>query len=353
MPESEVLRAAIDFLRSEVSPNAQSIDADPAALGRALHGMCERNLMALKRPIEFGGPALPESEFRQFQQEVARVSGSLAFLQTQHQSAASMIAKSRNEALKRTYLPEMAGGGRLVGIGFSQLRRGGPPIMRATPIDSGYSLEGHVPWVTGWSFFPEFLIGATLPSGEAVFGLVPLVDGPGVSVSSPMRLAAMESAQTVTVDFADFVLDEAKVAFIQPSGWAKANDQINIALQGHFAIGCALAGLDHLRLQAERKALPFIRDALDALTRELDECRSRTNTAHADFSEETTRERLELRAWAIDLAVRCAHAAVAATSGAANSMDNPAQRIYREALVFTVSAQTPEIMEATLQRLTR
>ena len=71
------------------------------------------------------------------------------------------------------------------------------------------------------------------------------------------------------------------------------------------------------------------------------------------MDEETTEERLNVRAWAIDLAARAAHAAVTASSGAANSLEHPAQRIYREALVYTVSAQTTPIMEATLRRLVR
>jgi alkylation response protein AidB-like acyl-CoA dehydrogenase len=62
-------------------------------------------------------------------------------------------------------------------------------------------------------------------------------------------------------------------------------------------------------------------------------------------------ERLQLRAWAINLAVRCASAAVTVSSGAANYRYHAAQRVYREALVFTVSGQTTAVMEATLARL--
>lgn len=316
--------------------------------------MCERELMALKRSREFGGPEISEESFRKFQEEIARTSGSLAFLTTQHQSAVSMLSRSENRKLLDDYLPKMANGERLVGIGFSQLRRGGPPIMRATETEGGYLLEGHVPWVTGWDFYPEFLIGATLPDGRALFGIVPLhstSDG-SVTVSPPMRLAVMESANTVTVDFKGWLLPHEKLAFIREANWIRNNDQINIALQGHFAMGCAQAGLDILLGNAEKKALSFLTNAHDALAAELAECRTATAAAQADASEETTDERLQVRAWAIDLAVRCAHAAIASSSGAANSLDHPAQRVYREALVYTVSAQTPAIMEATLQRLT-
>ena len=365
MPLS-ALDIAIKYLRSEVAPKAQEIDREPAALRKAFQGLCDRDLMALKRAPEFGGPGVKEEEFRTFQEECARASGSLAFLQTQHQSAVSMVARSQNDNLKNEYLPKMGNGEKLVGIGFSQLRRSGPPIMKAEDTRGGYVLNGNVPWVTGWDYYPEFLIGATLPDGQALFAIVPLQEGMGAEtgvgvipqtqasslrISPIMRLAAMETANTVSVEFKDFYLPIEKVVFIQPASWIKNNDQINIALQGHFALGCAQAGLDILLSNSEKKPLPFLKEAHDALADELKRCREETKRAQATPTEETTQERLNVRAWAIDLAVRCAHAAVTASSGAANSINHPAQRVYREALVYTVSAQTTEIMEATLRRI--
>src|SRR5207253_10610614 len=146
-----------------------------------------------------------------FQEECARASGALAFLQTQHQSAVGMVARSQNDALRDEYLPKMGNGDKLVGIGFSQLRRPGPPVMRAEEVQGGYVLNGHGPWGTGWDYYPEFLVGATLPSGEALFAIAPLQEGlaaetsvgmipqtapSSVRISPVMRLAAMDSANT-------------------------------------------------------------------------------------------------------------------------------------------------------------
>lgn len=353
--EQEVLQTALRLLREEIAPHANEMDMHPEALRQALSLMCKNELMALRRPKEYGGPDIGEGAFREFQETVARYSGSFAFLQTQHQSAVSMISKSENKELKDEYLPKMADGERLVGIGFSQLRRPGEPIMKAEKVSDGYVLNGHVPWVTGWSFYPEFLIGASLPDGQAVFGVVPLAhsekEGGRISVSEPMRLAAMESPMTVTADLVHWHLPDRLVAFVRPAGWIQNNDLINIALQGHFALGCARAGLDILEGAAHKKKLPFLLSAYEKLSKELEDCREATTSAQATPDEETTVERLKIRAWAIDLAVRCAHAAIAASGGAANSIHHPAQRVYREALVFTVSAQTTPIMQATLDRI--
>lgn len=356
MTHVETLELAKSFLKNEVFPRANEMDQNPEALRWGLNGLAERSLLALRRPIEFGGPGLPEHMFREFQEEVARYSGSLAFLQTQHQSAGSMIAKSTNGPLKKATLPFMADGLRLIGIGFSQLRRPGPPLLTAIETSEGYVLEGEVPWVTGLTFFPEFLIGASLPDGQAVFGVVPFVptkrEGGGIRFSEPMRLAALESPQTVSAHLTKFLMPHQDVAFIKPVGWIQNNDMINITLQGFFALGCARAGLDQLQMALERKKSPFIEEALAKLKHDLDECKALMIALQSSGDEETTtQEKLDARAWAIDLAVRCAHAGVAAHSGAANSMSHHAQRVYREALVFTVSAQTTDVMAATLKRL--
>ena len=51
--------------------------------------------------------------------------------------------------------------------------------------------------------------------------------------------------------------------------------------------------------------------------------------------------------------MRTAHAAVTAGGGAANELDHPAQRLFREAMVYTLVAQTRDLRVATLDLLTR
>ncbi|MBV6457789.1 MAG: hypothetical protein HONBIEJF_00909 [Fimbriimonadaceae bacterium] len=349
---NSVLDRAIDFLRTEIRPRALAIDASPDEVRRAFHDMGRHDLLALRRPADFGGPAMSELDFRRFQVEAARASGTFAFLQTQHQTAVGMIAKGGGGAAKARLLPKMSTGNAAIGIGFSQLRRGGDPICRATPDGDGYRIDGHVPWVTGWSIFDSYILGAALPSGESVFGICPLpTESTGtMKISEPMRLAAMESAQTVTMDLTDWRMASSEVVFVQPPGWAQKNDEVNIALQGFFALGCAHAGVDIVDNQAAKKANPRIDSAAEGLRTEVRVCQEEMERLAVEGEAET---KLRLRAWAIDLAVRCAHAAIAATGGSANSIANDAQRVYREALVFTVSAQTPPIMEATLDRLVR
>lgn len=346
----EVLKVAEDFFREKVAPVANRLDTDTGLLRETLIEMSQRGLMSLRRPQEYGGPALEEGEFRRFQEMVASTSGALSFLQTQHQSGVAMIAKNASPDFKQRILPHSHLPQGWIAIGFSQLRRAGEPIFRAERVDGGYVLNGHVPWITGHTIFPRCLVGAQLSTGEAVFGLIPFSDQAGeqgqIRCSEPMRLAAMQAAQTVTADVTDWFLPDSDVAFVQPHGWIHANDMVNVTLQSWFALGCARAGLELVRQAAEKRQNPQVKAAFDSLDAELVECRQRTSELDRPLE-----ERLAIRAQAIDLASRCALAGVAVSGGAANSVDHPAQRIYRESLVYCVSAQTVPILEATLARL--
>ena len=346
------------YLREFVAPQAEVIDRHPEALYSALKGLGEHGHLALRVPQIWGGAGMSDITYRCFQELVARYSGALAFLQTQHQSAGSMLAQSANAALKQAYLPRMGRGEALVGIGFSQLRRQPPPV-KAIAVAGGYQLDGAVPWVTGFEFFQAFVVAGVLPDGQAVFGLVPFVDtqqdAGAIAFSQPLQLAAMASTNTVTASLTQWFLSHSQVVDIKPAGWIQANDRKNVLHHGFFALGCARAGLDILERTSQTKPLLCLTTAFASLNQELIDCQ----TAIAQVQQQPIdsaaayNQCLQLRAWTIDLAVRCAHAAVAVSRGAANYNTHAAQRVYREALAFTVFGQTTAVMEATLSRLTR
>ncbi|MBS1704459.1 MAG: acyl-CoA/acyl-ACP dehydrogenase [Armatimonadetes bacterium] len=352
--ETKGLLAQIEeHFRQFVAPKAQDIDTNPAALDEALAGLCQEGWICLRRPASYGGPDVDDATFRGFQELVARYSGALAFLQTQHQSAVTMLAKSENVDLKDRLMPYVGTRDGLIGIGFSQLRRPGPPLVRAMPVEGGYRFSGHLPWATGYGFYPHLMIAGVRPDDKSVFAIVPFTNTAGIHYSEPMRLCAMESAQTVTGELNDYWVSEEDVIHVHEPGWIMKNDLINITLQGYFALGCARGGLDNVWAAFERKKAEFIREAWVALDQELTDCRQAMIDAQQTSGDLTTQEKLDLRAWAIDLSARCAHAGVVATSGGANALSHPAQRVYREALVFSVTAQTSAIMESTLRRLVR
>ncbi|MBF2029247.1 MAG: acyl-CoA/acyl-ACP dehydrogenase [Oscillatoriales cyanobacterium C42_A2020_001] len=347
------LDAVESYLRDRILPQANTLDQNAVALRAAFLALGQQRWLGLKIPAIWGGYEVNAIAFQQFQEAIARVSGALAFLQAQHQSAGAFISRSQNHELKQEYLPRMAMGEIAVGVGFSHLRRAGSPLLKALPVEGGYQLHGTIPWITGYSIFQWFIGAAVLPDDCAVYGMMPFVPQQtatdSLHFSDPMALAAMTATNTVTATLNHWFLPQTQVLFTTPANAIHHNDVQNVLQHSFYALGCARAGLDVVEQVAQRRSQPFLHTAYAALNQELTTCRQAIYQAAA----QSFGDRLQLRAWAIELAGRCAHAAVAVSAGAANSLHHPAQRIYRESLVFTVAGQTPAVMEATLHRLTR
>jgi alkylation response protein AidB-like acyl-CoA dehydrogenase len=337
------IASAHDFFTQWVRPRAGTIDQDVGALREALAEMGRRGLLGMRVPRESGGLGLEPLEFRRIQEASARASGALAFLESQHQSACGLVARSGNAPLRTRLLPRLARGEATSAIAFSHLRRKGPPAVTATPCPGGWRLAGHLPWVTGWGLFSHCVTAATIPDGRILFAAHELAGSPHLRPSAPLQLAAMSVTQTVTVEVQDLFIPESDAVDVHPATWIQENDKIAVALQSPLALGCAQAGIDVLR-DAGATA------AADRLEKELAAVRE---DAYRAMEEKTDFEKgLKARAAAIELAGRAAHAAIVASAGAGNLMSHPAQRVYREALAFSVLALTPPLREATLARLT-
>ena len=351
MDFQDILDSAESYLKECVAPRAEIIDSDSEALKTALLGLENRSLLALRVPQKWGGADIPPELFYEYQELTARYSGALSFLQTQHHSATAMIASSDNEMLKGRYLRAIALQELRLGVGFSHLRRSGNPTVTATPVKDGYLLSGNVPWITGFGLFEKFIVAAVLPDNRAVFGLLPFAnierESGKIAVSEIMPLIAMNSTNTVTASLNNWLLHESEIISVKAVGWIAENDSKNILNFVPVTFGCIRAGLDVIAAGAIVKDSPAIAAACTKLEQKLD--RLKQHFLQSQHSSKA--EQLGLRAEAIHLAVRCGHAAVVVSSGAANGRLHPAGRVYREALVYTVSGQTKDVMAATLDRI--
>lgn len=348
-PPQIILKLAESYFRLEIIPQATIIDRQPQALQQALKGMGDRHLLALNLPESLGGYSFKEIDFRRFQVMITKYSGALAFLQSQHQSAAAMLAKSSNEFLQKQYLPLMGRGEARVGVGFSHLRRRGKPIMRAIPVPGGYYLEGEVPWITGFDFFQDFIIGATTPDGQEVYGMLPFVKQENLEFSPPSALIAMSATNTVSARVSGYFLSSDRLVVVNPPQTLVREDKKKILAHSFFALGCAEAALEILDQVCYEKNSVLVRETWESLAIELKNCSD--NIFEALSNEVPYQDKLALRVKAINLANRCAQAAVIASGGRSNDLDSNVGRVYREALVFSVSGQTTDTMEGSLKLL--
>jgi alkylation response protein AidB-like acyl-CoA dehydrogenase len=349
------LKLIESFLQTEIVPLANKIDRDPETLKLAFNKMGKRSWLALKVDPALGGTGLTEIEYCCLQISIARASGALTFLQTQHQSAVSKLAQSNNSSLQQ-FFPDVATGKVKVGVGFSHLRRRGTPMLQAYPTATGYRLTGKVPWITGYKFFDYFIVGATMPDGRELYGLLPFQTQSSklagkIDFSKPMELLAVAATNTVSAEIEEWLLDRDRVVTINPPGSIHISSRRNILNHGCFALGCAHAALDLLEKIAQKKQLDFLHRSRQSLQHEVTKSESKAIASISD-PDISYQQKLQLRLQSIDLAQRCSFAAVIASSGAANYLHSDAARIYREALLFSVSGQTTDVMEGSLNLLT-
>jgi alkylation response protein AidB-like acyl-CoA dehydrogenase len=359
---NEEIQKIESWLQEQIVPVANSLDREPKVLRSILKQMGDRSWLALKAPEELGGKGLSEAEYHLLQISLARASGALTFLQTQHQSAVAKLAQSKNKFLQQEFFPDVAQGKSLIGVGFSHLRRRGTPMMQATAIAGGYLLTGEVPWITGYGFFSHFIVGTTLTDGRELYGLLPFKNaaqksGGEIICGEPMVLLAATATNTIAAKINQWYLSGDRLVSINPPGAIHYTSQKNILNHGFFALGCAYAGLDILQTIAKTKQLEFLQTSWQALHQEVKETEEK---AIAELAKGITllgdrqidySQKLQLRAEIINLAQRCSQAAVMASGGAANYLNSSAGRVYREALLFSISGQTKDVMEASIKNL--
>ena len=347
---------SIESFLQEIALVANKIDRDRQALKLAIDKMGDRSWLGLKVPPELGGTGLSEADYRRLQISMARVSGALTFLQTQHQSAVSKLANSNNKSL-RQFFPDAATGKVKIGVGFSHLRRMGTPVMQARQTSEGYILSGTVPWITGYNFFDFFIVGAALIDGRELYGLLPFQNssqesGGKLSFSEPMQLLAVTATNTVSAKVENWFLERDRIVTINSPGAIHDSSRQNILNHGFFALGCAYAALDIVRAIADKKSLDFLQESWLDLQSEVKENEGKAIAFIRDRNV-SYQQKLQLRARTIELAQRCSSAAVIASSGAANYLHSDAGRVYREALLFSVSGQTTDVMQASLNLLVK
>lgn len=344
--ECSLLAEAQRIADTLLEPQAERVDRE----GR----VPRENLAALAAAGLVDGSTQSEAFRSAFVEILCAACGTTYFILTQHLGSCNQLAQSQNPALWERFRADMGAGRHYVGVGFGHLRRP-QPMLRATPVAGGWTLTGTAPWVTGWPLLAGTIYGAHLPDGRHVYLYADAKESSQQRVSPPLPLCAMGATETVEV-----TLDR---LFVPTENWVRdssaeqlaAGDTANLCGNVSPMLGVGLGSTRQLRALAAKKPFPTLLEAAEALEAELSACRARCYTlAHSDRSQPEWKEQaLSARAWAIELGVRAAHAAVAAASGGANSLDHPAQRRFREAMFYTLFQQSSEILQGTVRHLAR
>jgi alkylation response protein AidB-like acyl-CoA dehydrogenase len=351
--EQSLLAAARAICDSFIEPRAEEVDMRGEVPVENLSALAAAGLIGVTTPTEYGGSAGSGAFMREYTEVLTAACGSTWFILTQHYGACGMVAS--NAVLREKILREMAAGRHYVGVGFGHLRRP-DPVLRAEAVENGWLLNGTAPWVTGWPILSGVIFGAVLPDERHVYVYADVAESDAMISTPPLPLCAMNATATTEVRLTNlFVPQENFIKYSSREQMAKG-DEGGIAGAVAPPLGCAMGSLRFLRrIARKRKHLTFIAETADALEAEIAACRTEARR-WADGPKDIPEYKpgaLNARAWAIELGVRAAHMGVAAASGTANGLDSPAQRRFREAMFYTLTAQTSDIMGATLGRLRR
>jgi hypothetical protein len=232
-------------------------------------------------------------------------------------------------------LQETVAGTSQQGVAFGHLRTGKGPRWQAGKVC------GVVPWMTGAGFFPTVKLGVLLPDGSEAYTVVDAQDRPEFRYSPPMKLLACTSMQTVSVILDNLAVDESAWTRVDAPGSAARANASNLV--GHTPL---LFGNIHASLR-QICAAPHLSDA----------AKNRAERAARQREEERQEARADpslggaFRARVADTAIRLA--TLMAMTGGSRSLQqgNDAERVYREALVFTQMAQTDEIVESAFETI--
>ena len=353
----QILHEAQHLADTLFRPQAQAADQGDihGQVASNVRMLAENGYFGLGISPEYGGLGADEATRREYTELMASACGVTAFVQQQLHAGGGFVGGGRSLALKSEKLPRFASGEELCGVAFSHLRRSGPPMVTAERVPGGYRVSGKAPWVTGWGLLDSFILGAVrLPENDHIYFYVPKSGNEAALQPGPaIPLVVMNASDTVEVTLDSLFLPDEYVLYERPAEALKRGDFCGITGHVFLPLGCARGSVIALRALAEQRRSETFTHAADEFQQEINTCRAdalQWSGACAEQPEYKDRALLA-RASAITLATRAAHAVVTATGGGAHLLSSPAQRLLRESIFYTTTAQTSDVQSATLDLL--
>jgi|HubBroStandDraft_6_1064221.scaffolds.fasta_scaffold28618_2 alkylation response protein AidB-like acyl-CoA dehydrogenase len=311
--------------------------------GRQLQLIAEAGLLGWGLPAEFGGRAVSDATMLAAYESLAAACLTTTFVLTQRNAACQRITNSDNQDIKAELLPQLCAGDLFATVGISHLTTSrqhlAKPSVSAVETDTGFVLNGTVPWVTGAPSADYLVSGGTLADGRQVL-LAVQASLAGVEVKTPMRLLALSASQTATVAFNDVLVPRhALLAGPVENVMRVRGGGAGSLTTSALAVGLTGGILNRLSHEAERRPDLFpIHRAL-----ETEWMRVKSDLFASATSSELVRQE------ANSLVLRAAQAYLAASKGAGFVIGHPAERAVREAMFFLVWSCPQPVVSAALR----
>jgi alkylation response protein AidB-like acyl-CoA dehydrogenase len=357
-----------DFARKEITPLAESMDAEGDIPASLVDRLREAGFFSLCFPKACGGLGLDTVTYSLVVEELAKASAGICIMITVHNSVGSHpVAMFGGESIKQRYLSRMAAG-EIAAFCVSEPGAGSDAAgIRTTARRDGdhYVLSGNKLWVTNGQRAAFYVVLARTPGTEGhrdIHAFIVERATPGLSVGKKEDKMGLRCSDTVVID-----LDEARVPVANRLGEEGQGFKIALtALDGgrigvcFQALGIGRACLEEaakyakVRVQFGRPLAeqPVIQNLLADMATELDAGRLLGFRAAwlKDQGRPFTREAAMAKVFATEAAGRAADAAVQIHGGYGYVKEYPVERYFRDVRVTRIYEGTSEIQRMVIAR---
>ena len=356
-----------------LGPAARQNDREGRFSTEAVDALGQAGLLGLTLPTQFGGAGLGPRTFAAVTSKLAEADGSVAMVYLMHVCATATIAAARAGTAIVQILREIADGGHLTTLAFSESGSRShfwAPVSRAHRNNGGVSITAKKSWVTSAGCAQSYVVSTLAPEGAApTDSTLYLVSAglPGLSVagswdgfglranaSAPMMLNDCEVSPEfqLTDDGKGF---QAMLDVVLPLfnlGTAAVALGLCRAAVAATVAHLKTARFEHLG-QTLGESLPTLRAQLAAMQIETDGLSTRIDDLidQLERPRDTTLLRvLETKAAAGDIAISVTSTAMRLCGGSAFSKNMVIERLFRDAHAGSVMAPTGDVLRELIAK---
>ncbi len=337
---------------TEISDLAKRTDQNNLWPTNQLEILKQAGIFAWDLPEEFGGTPCQSAQYTKLYLDLSVACLSTAFVLSQRNAAVQRIAACDNEELKHQYLPRLAAGELWATVGISHLSTSRQhltkPSVTAEETDSGFVLDGFVPWVTGVNHTDLLVTGGTLADGRQILMASPCPSESIVFGETAEMLALTSSStgnlklQGLEVSVADVIAGPVEQVMKSGGGGTGSltTSVITAGVARRAVLGLAEEAGKRTDLKAEAEQMQTECQLL------IDDLLKLEENPGCDAAKLTPQS---MRTRANSLVLRAAQAYLTATKGSGFLKGHPAERTIREAMFFLVWSCPAAVAQSALR----
>src|ERR1700680_440533 len=168
MNHETALSKAREVADQVLAPAARQNDKEGRFSTEAVDMLGRAGLLGLTLPAEFGGAGLGPRTFAAVLATLAEADASVAMVYLMHICASATIAAARHGSAVAQILREIASGGHLSTLAFSESGSRShfwAPVSRACPNGTGVRITAKKSWVTSAGCAQSYVISSLAPAG--------------------------------------------------------------------------------------------------------------------------------------------------------------------------------------------